>query len=85
MKQPKNSVIKKLAFKIREKLSKFEKHYFKKNIYIVVNDESFPLDEMNFHLEVLNSSEIKIYVNYNSIKIQGLENYFFSFEKDTTK
>lgn len=72
--------IKNLSFQLRDKLSKFDKHYLNKEIYIIANNKSISLDEENFHLDVFNDSEIRIYFNYNSIKTQGLENHSFSYE-----
>ncbi len=73
------NTIKKLSFQLRDKLSKFDKHYLNKEIHIVANNKSVILDEANFHLNVFNDSEIRIYFNYNSIKTKGLENYNFNY------
>ena len=72
------NTIKKLVFEIKEKLQIFEKHYLTKILVINIDNESFILSELPIVLEK-NILKINIYLNYRSIRTEGLENFSFEY------
>ncbi len=73
-----NNSIKKLAFEIEEKLLTFEKHYLTKILVINIDNESFKLESLPGVLDKT-IQKINIYINYRSVKIEGLEDYSFRY------
>ncbi len=68
--------IKKLAYEIKNKLSKFEKHYLSHTIDIGFGNKSNNISSVVFQLDnVVN--EIIIYIRYDKVKIKGFENFSF--------
>ncbi|MEO8516731.1 MAG: Fic family protein [Flavobacterium sp.] len=71
--------IKKLAFEIQSKLSKFEKHYLKHSIDVIIGTESTNIYKSVFSLDSP-VNLITINVNYSTLKIKGFEEFEFIFQ-----
>lgn len=73
-----NTTIVEIAKSIKIKFIKFEDYYLNKGIFIAIDGQTYTLDKLV--PATRNCKEIRIIVNYNTLKKNGLEDFRFYFE-----
>jgi Fic family protein len=72
-----NSIVE-IANQIKNKLTKFDNYYLNKGISIVIDGQTYSLEK--FVYATRNCKEIRLVINYNTLKKTGLEKFRFYIE-----